>query len=144
MLSWSMSTASAGISTCWLVIRLSPNVELSKLLMAVITFWFELLHKSLSWSLLLMKSAKFRFDMTSIYQQGSCWKDREMVEFFYARIEKILRRYYQKLIFLSMKKTRRSRTWLKNQETRKRPTWKLILTMIISNVKEMLEGDGWN
>ena len=25
-----------------------------------------------------------------------------------------------------------------------RPTWKLILTMVISNVKEMWEGYGWN
>ena len=38
MFSWSFSTAPAGMSAFWLVIRLSFNVEPSKLIMAVITF----------------------------------------------------------------------------------------------------------
>ena len=82
---WSclFSAASAGISTVdilstwWLVIRSCPNVELSKVLMAVINFLF----KSPSWSLLLLESAKFTFDMTSQSQQGSCSKDPARVEF---------------------------------------------------------------
>ena len=36
-LPWSFSTASPGMSACWLERRLSPNVELSKLLMTIIT-----------------------------------------------------------------------------------------------------------
>ena len=44
-------TASAGISSRWrLVISLFPNLERSKVLMAVINFWF----KCASWSLLLV------------------------------------------------------------------------------------------
>ena len=61
----------------WLVIRLSPNVEPSKALMAVINFWF----KCPSWSLLLLERAEFTLDMTSLSQQGSCWKDPARVEF---------------------------------------------------------------
>ena len=53
-------------------IRLYPNVELSKLLMVVITLWFE---NYTSWSLLLMERVKFRYDMAFISQQSSCWKD---------------------------------------------------------------------
>ena len=65
------------LSTWWLVIRSPPNVKPSKVLMAVINFLF----KSPSWSLLLLESAKFTFDMTSQSQQGSCWKDAARVEF---------------------------------------------------------------
>ena len=49
--------------------------------MAVINFLF----KSPSWSLLLLESAKFTFDMTSQSQQGSCWKDAARVEFTFTR-----------------------------------------------------------
>ena len=49
--------------------------------MAVINFVF----KSPNWSLLLLGSAKFTFDMTSLSQQGSCWKDPARVEFTFTR-----------------------------------------------------------
>ena len=48
--------------------------------MAVIIFWFKKFYKSLSWSLLILKSSKFTFEMTFIIQQGSCWKYRVRVE----------------------------------------------------------------
>ena len=55
----------------------TPSVESSKVLMAVINFLF----KSANWSLLLLGSAKFTFDMTLQSQQGSCWKDAARVKF---------------------------------------------------------------
>ena len=54
-----------------------PNIEPSKVLMTVINFLF----KSPSWSVLLLESAKFTFDMTSPSHQGTCWKDPARVEF---------------------------------------------------------------
>ena len=86
---WSclFTAASAGISTVdilstwWLVIRSCPNVEPSKVLMAVINFLFN----SPSWSLLLLESAKFTYNMTSQSRQGSCWKDAARVEFTFTR-----------------------------------------------------------
>ena len=85
MLFWSFSTTLAGVSACWLVIRLSTNVEPYKLLRAVIPFWFKYLFKSLSWFFLLMESVKFIFDMTSISQQGSWWKNRAGMEFTFTQ-----------------------------------------------------------
>ena len=43
------------------------------------------LHKSLSWLSLFLESAKFKLGMTSIFSQGSCWKDRARVEFTFTR-----------------------------------------------------------
>ena len=43
-------------STWWLVTRLSPNLETTKVLMAIISFWF----KSPSWSLLLLQTQNSR------------------------------------------------------------------------------------
>ena len=42
------------LSTWWLIIGLSPNVEPSTVLMAAIIFWFKYFNRSLSWSLLIL------------------------------------------------------------------------------------------
>ena len=79
--SFSWNNPCGHIIYLWLVIRLYPNVEPSKVLMAIINLWF----KSPSWSLLLLESAKFTFDMTSLSQQDSSWKDPARVEFTFTR-----------------------------------------------------------
>ena len=82
--SWLFSTASDGMSaediwsTWWLVIRLSPNVEPSELLMAVITFWFTTLWVD---PCCYWRAWNSRLVLTSIF----CWKDRAGVESTFTR-----------------------------------------------------------